>query len=78
MAEAEHEISHLDQLAVEVAGQRLSPRSGGSRSALADIDGAEVQMARGTQITVDYVVPSMRDGTVDVEVIANGYYEPTE
>jgi hypothetical protein len=78
VAEADHEVSHLDQLVIEVAGNRLAPLPGGSQSALAQSDGVGVQMRRGTQITVEYEVAGMRDGAVDVEVVASGYYEPTE
>jgi hypothetical protein len=78
VVEADREISHLDQLVIEVGGQRLMPKAGGPDSALASSDGVGVQMGRGTQITVDYVAAGMRDGTVDVEVIAEGYYDPTE
>lgn len=76
VAEAEQEVSHIDQLVLEVGGNVLLPLKGGERSALAAIDGVGVDMAHGTEITVEYSVPGMKDGTVDVHVIAHGYYDP--
>lgn len=76
VAEAEQELSHLDQLVLEVAGQVLVPVRGGHRSALAAVDGATVEMTQGTQINVEYLAPGMQQGTVDVELIAHGYYDP--
>ncbi len=76
VAEAEPEISQLDQLVLEVHGQRLLPTRGDSRSALASADGAGVELRPGTQIDVEYQVPGMGDGFVDVQVVAHGHYDP--
>lgn len=76
VAEAERETSQLDQLVVEVSGSVLVPVRGGRNSALAAIDGIGVQMAQGTQIDLQYEVPGMADGFVDVHVIAHGHYDP--
>jgi len=76
VAEADQEVSHIDQLVLEVAGQVLLPIKGAEHSALASIDGVGVDMPHGTEITVEYAVPGMKDGTVDVSLIAHGYYDP--
>jgi hypothetical protein len=76
VAEAEQEVSHLDQLVLEVNGTLLLPVKGAQRSALATVDGVGVEMQPGTQITADYEVPGVKDGTVDVVVVAHGYYDP--
>jgi hypothetical protein len=77
VAEAEPEVSQLDQLVLEVNGQVLLPRKGGAHSALAAADGVVVEMKQGTQIVVEYEVPWMTDGALDVQVVAHGYYDPT-
>jgi len=76
VAEAEREVTQLDQLVVEAAGNVLFPVRGGRNSALASIDGVGVQMAPGTQIDLQYEVPGITDGFVDVHVIAHGHYDP--
>ena len=79
VAEADHEVTRLDRLVLEVGGQILLPTAGGSRSALADADDVDVEMSRGKQILVEYAVPAgVADGVVDVRVIAHGHYDPTE
>ena len=75
--EVEPEVSYLDQLVLEVDGKRVLPSRGGSRSALADADGVHVEMAKGTQVVVEYDVPHVQGSTTTVTVIAHGHYEPT-
>lgn len=79
VAEPDREVTRLDQLVLEIGGQTVLPTSGGSRSALAGVDGVDVEMSRGKQILVEYAVPAgVADGVVDVHVIAHGHYDPTE
>lgn len=75
VAEAEREVTQLDQLVIEAGGNLLLPVRGGRSSALASIDGVGVQMAPGTQIDVQYELPGMGDGFVDIHVIAHGHYD---
>lgn len=91
VVEAEHEVTHLDRLTLEIEGKSVSPSvaggasagmqgvSGGQsgRSALALEDGIEVEMARGRMIEVTYDVPGVADGVYPGTVIATGYYVPT-
>jgi len=77
VVEAEHEVSRIDQLVLEIGGHPHFPRQGGVRSALAAADGTDVELSRGRQIEVDYDVPGVADGTVSVRVVAHGHYEPT-
>lgn len=76
VAEAEREVTELDQLVIESAGNVLFPVRGGRSSALASIDGVGVRMAPGTQVDVQYEVPGLTEGFVDVHVIAHGHYDP--
>ncbi len=76
IVEAEREVSRIDQLVVEVGGHRQLPRQGGVRSALAAVDGTDVELHRGRQVEVDYDVPGVVNGTVSVRVVAHGHYEP--
>ena len=78
VAEADHEVSHLDQLVIDTASGRLLPTAGGERSALAFADGAGVDLARGRQIWVEFEVPGIREGAIDVDVVATGFYDPVE
>lgn len=77
VAEVDHEISHLDQLVLEVDGRTVVPSRGGASSALARPDAVAVSLSRGTQILVDYDLGGVSDGSVDLVVVAHGYYEPT-
>lgn len=74
--EVEPEITHLDQLVLEVDGVRVLPKRGGTHSALAHADGIDVQMAQGTEIVVEYDVPHVKGPTATVTVVAHGHYEP--
>lgn len=77
VAEAEREVSRIDQLVLVVGGQELLPSRGGAASPLAAIDGIELEMSLGTRVEVEYEVPAVRDGAVVVEVVAHGHYEPS-
>jgi hypothetical protein len=78
VSEVEREVSHLDQLVLEVGDRTLLPAAGGARSALAAIDGVGVELPPRTGIVVDYEVPQVRDGVVDVVVVAHGHYDPLD
>jgi hypothetical protein len=75
VAEAEHELTHLDQLVLEVNGHTLLPDRS-ANSALASADNIQVDIGQGKQITADYYVEGIADGLVDVTVVATGHYEP--
>lgn len=74
--EAEREVTHLDELALEIEGKIVLPAPG-KRSALAADDGIEVEMARGKRVEVTFEVDGVPDGTHAGFVIATGHYEPT-
>jgi hypothetical protein len=76
IVEAEREVSHIDQLVVEVGGHTLLPARGGALSALARADGVDVTLGRGRQIELTFEVPGLEDGIVDAVVVAHGHYEP--
>ena len=81
LLEREDEISHVDELALELRAKggsalRLLPHRGGGRSALASQDGVTVELSRGTEVFVDYDVPAGSGDFVDLTVVAAGYYDP--
>ncbi|HEX7604392.1 MAG TPA: hypothetical protein VF316_22390, partial [Polyangiaceae bacterium] len=81
LLEREDEVSHVDELVLELRAAdgstvRLLPRHGGGRSALAARDGVTVELARGTEVYVDYDVPAGTPDFVDLGVVATGYYDP--
>lgn len=80
--EREDEVTYLDELVVvvrEPSGREVTlfPRLGGSRSAVAVADGVAVELARGTEIALEYDLPSSLRGasSIDGVVIATGHYE---
>jgi hypothetical protein len=76
VAEREHEVTHLGGLRLEVEGRELMPLEGGAASAL--VRGANVELARGTEIAAEYAVPGHADGVVDVVVTVTGHYDPID
>ncbi len=73
IVEAEREVSHLDQLVLDIQGRTVVPARG---SALATADGVDVVLGRGTQVELDFEVPWLDDGVVDAVAVAHGHYEP--
>jgi hypothetical protein len=74
VVEVEQEITHLDRLALRWGGHDLAPVGAGA--ALARDDGSEVTLPPRTEVGMTYAVPGVRDGFVDVEVVATGWYDP--
>jgi hypothetical protein len=74
VVEVEREITHLDRLVLRVGGRDLAPLGAGA--ALAVDDGTEVTLPPRTEVGMTYAVPGVRDGFVDVEVAATGWYDP--
>jgi hypothetical protein len=62
--EVENEVTHLESLRLFVNGSPL----GAPRSAL--------RMGPHTQVALDFAVPNVTSGFVDVEVEATGWYDP--
>jgi len=75
VAEAERELTHLDQLVIEVDGHQLMPDRNPD-SPLASADGLQVEISQGKQITASYYAAGIPDGFVDLTVIATGHYDP--
>lgn len=79
VSEREPETTFLDALVLRAGGRTLFPAAGGARSPLAAADGVPVVIERGGAVTVDYTIaPELvsADGTVDLELLATGHYEP--
>ena len=62
--EVEREVTHLESLRLFVNGASL----GTTHSAL--------RMGPRTQVVMDFVVPNVTNGMVDVEIKATGWYDP--
>lgn len=80
--EREDEVTYLDELVLvvrEPSGREVTllPRLGGARSAVAAADGVAVELARGTEIALEYELPpSLRSASsIDGVVVATGHYE---
>lgn len=83
VSEREDEETHLDALLLVVKDARGDEHvvmpMGGERSALSRDDGIEVRMSKGSEIAVQYDVGWLvHDGTVDVELVASGFYLPVD
>jgi hypothetical protein len=73
--DVDDEVAYFDRLAVEQAGNTLREDEPGSLHALGAVDGAMLAIPRGREITLPYSVEGVREGTIDVVVIATGFYE---
>ena len=62
--EVEDEMTHLESLRVFVHGAALANRV------------APLRMGPRTQVAMDFVVPNVTNGFVDVDVEATGWYDP--
>ncbi len=79
LEEREREITHLDALTLLREGVALAPEMAQKgRFALAKDDGLEVILPPGTRIEVSFRVPEMDSGTLEVELVTTGYYEPLQ
>jgi hypothetical protein len=76
--ELDDELTHLDRLGLEIDGVALVAESEGSLQPLAHEDGRFVDIPNGRQLIASFRVPNLDDATVDVDVVASGYYLPIE
>ncbi len=74
VAERERETSWIDEIRLVHGGRSIAPTA----RALVAADGLDVMMARGTEIAVDFALPTAEDGPLDLELIVTGHYEPEE
>jgi hypothetical protein len=74
--EIEDDIAHLDRVVVERDGHALEAIDEGESRPLAHEDGVMVDVPNGRAIELAYRVPGVRDGAIDVEVVASGWYRP--
>jgi hypothetical protein len=74
--EVDDDVAHFDQLMVTSQQCSVTREDPVSWRALDNVDGQYVDIPNGKQLLVPYRVSGIVDGSIDVEVVANGYYDP--